>query len=128
MCDTFGVTLGQLHVKYLGIPLGTSKLRHNHCSFLIGKVQKKLQVWQWRLLSFAGKLELLRNVIYSYQYYWSTTFQLLVKTILKIERRMAIFLWKGISHSISWNKICKPKAEGGPGLRRISDSLSDQQT
>lgn len=30
---------------------------------------------------------------------------------------MINFLWKGSSHSISWNRICKPKL----GLRRNSD-------
>lgn len=87
-----GSLLTNYQLNIWGLPLVTSKLKDSHCSTLLEKVQKQLEVWQWRLLLFSGRLEYLRSIIFSYQYYWSVAFQLFMKTILKIERMIAIFL------------------------------------
>jgi len=38
-----------------------------------------------------------------------------------MEKQLANFLWKGKMHAISWNELCRPKLEGGVGIRKIQD-------
>ncbi|KAL0411763.1 UNVERIFIED_CONTAM: hypothetical protein Slati_3766000, partial [Sesamum latifolium] len=70
-----------------------------------------------------GRAQLLKSVLSSLHMYWATVF-LLPKSIIKvIEGKMRAFLWKGSSGSgyakVSWVQVCKPKEEGGLGIRSV---------
>lgn len=41
--------------------------------------------------------------------------------IKKINSICANFAWKSKVHKMNWDDICKPKQEGGLGLRKIED-------
>lgn len=43
------------------------------------------------------------------------------KTIRKIELICANFLWQGKHYKISWANICKPKGQGGLGLKKLEE-------
>ncbi|XP_059638715.1 uncharacterized protein LOC132280989 [Cornus florida] len=46
--------------KYLGLPLSFIGFRKFHCNALIDKISKKLSYWSTKLLSTAGKVELIK--------------------------------------------------------------------
>lgn len=61
--DILWVEEGELPVKYLGVPLSSNKITDRECAKLIIKIRNKLQGWSSRLLSFAGRIELVHTVI-----------------------------------------------------------------
>ncbi|GJT94359.1 hypothetical protein Tco_1089877 [Tanacetum coccineum] len=60
-------TIGSLPIKYLGVPLISSRLFKSYCSPLVDKVKMRLSNWKNKTLSFAGRLQLIKFVIGSLQ-------------------------------------------------------------
>ncbi|XP_077246062.1 uncharacterized protein LOC143885910 [Tasmannia lanceolata] len=51
---------GQFPVRYLGLPLISTRLKGSDCSPLISKIQKRIASWANKLLSRAGRIELVK--------------------------------------------------------------------
>lgn len=56
-------------VRYLGIPLISSRLTAEDCSSLLNKLTARIDFWLSKNLSFAGRLQLISSVLYSIQAY-----------------------------------------------------------
>ncbi|GJU82334.1 hypothetical protein Tco_1284699 [Tanacetum coccineum] len=115
---------GRLPVKYLGVPLISSRLIFRDCKELIEKVQHRIQDWKNKSLSAAGRLQLVQSVISSMHVYWASVFILPSRILLDIEQLMRGFLWcQGTMQrgraKVAWDVICLPKKEGGLGLRKL---------
>lgn len=72
--QVFGFPLGELPVKYLGVPLASVKLNTMHYSPLIEKISNATNKWVGKNLSFAGKVELIRSVLQGTECYWLQVF------------------------------------------------------
>ncbi|XP_043700344.1 uncharacterized protein LOC122651074 [Telopea speciosissima] len=122
---TTGFVEGSLPIKYLGVPLTSCALKANDFSELITKVEGKLTSWQARSLSFAGRLVLIKSVVMGCISYWLNVFRLPQFTVDLLERMIVRYLWKGNSstgrHKVAWSVVCRPKQEGGLGLRSLRD-------
>ncbi|KAJ1377867.1 Endonuclease/exonuclease/phosphatase superfamily [Sesbania bispinosa] len=82
--------------------------------------------WRAHNLSFAGRITLVQSVLRALPTYVMQTTMLPKAVCRALERLMRNFLWgasrdKKAWHSISWEKICKPKQLGGLGIRNIHD-------
>ncbi|KAL0315263.1 UNVERIFIED_CONTAM: putative ribonuclease H protein [Sesamum calycinum] len=120
--DYLGFQEGSLPVKYLGIPLTSSRLTIADCRPLIDKVDTRLAGWNNQILSYAGRLQLIKSVLSTLHTYWTSAF-ILPKGVLKtLEKKMRQFLWQGSAGrgnaKVAWEVISKPKEEGGLGIRR----------
>lgn len=123
--DCLGMSVEQLPVRYLGLPLFSSRMSKGLCAPLIDRVKGRLASWQKAFLSMAGRVELVRSVLTSYSIYWSSAF-LLPRSVLKeIESLFIRFLWGDKERrpwvAVSWADICVPREEGGLSLRRLVD-------
>lgn len=123
--ERFGVTQGALPVRYLGVPLMAQKMKRQDYQPLIDRINLRFTSWTARHLSFAGRLQLLKSVIYSTINFWTSIFLLPNQCLLKLEQMCNAFLWKGAPNSargakISWEVVCSAKEEGGLGLRRLT--------
>ncbi|XP_022030437.1 uncharacterized protein LOC110931348 [Helianthus annuus] len=118
---------GSLPVRYLGVPLISSRLLYKDCQVMVEKLEKRIMHWRNKLLSFAGRVQLIVSVLSSMYIFWSSVFILPNRVILELEALMRNFLWSQDSAfqkgraKVSWKAICVPKFEGGLGIRRIRD-------
>lgn len=119
--QSLGFKEGQFPIRYLGVPLLDRRLQYSDCSKLLDTLKSKITGWRNRLLSFAGRMELIKFVLYSSGTDWILAFSLPKKTIAAFNSIMSNFLWKSRIHSVSWETICRPKSEGGLGIRSMSD-------
>ncbi|KAG2321863.1 hypothetical protein Bca52824_015076 [Brassica carinata] len=88
------------------------------------RITLTLHSWTTKLLSFAGKINLITSVIYSKVIFWSAVFVLPKSFYAKIESLCAAFLWGNKSSPsrgarVSWKDVCRPKREGGLGIRLL---------
>ena len=116
---------GELPVRYLGLPLISKCLSTRDCTPLIHVVGQRLQSWKAKLLSYAGRMELIKSVLSAMHLYWTSMFELPVNVLREIDRMMMGFLWFGHGNRkcifTSWQNVCRPKEEGGLGIRRPLD-------
>lgn len=113
-------------VTYLGLPLITTKLRGSDCVPLVQKICRKFELWTCRFLSYAGRLQLIKVVLFGIQSYWTLHLFLPVRIIKEIQSLCAKFLWgsshtSSAAHKVSWKDCCLPKNEGGLGIRDMGE-------
>jgi hypothetical protein len=119
-----GLQETMLPVKYLGVPLLSSRLTHKDCIPLLERIKTRIKMWTSSSLIYAGWLQLIKSVLFSIQVYWSSIFILPCVTITKIERILAAFLWRGSSLTttgakVAWNAICYPLHERRLGVKNL---------
>ena len=122
--DSLGFKPGTLPVKYLGVPLISSRLTYQHCLPMLERIINRIKLWTAASLSYAGRLQLIKSTLFSIQVYWSSLFMLPCSIIRKIESTLAAFLWKGTSLTssgakVAWDSVCYPIKEGGLGIKKI---------
>lgn len=122
--DLFGYSMGSLPIRYLGIPIISTKLKLADCSPLIDKVSSRIASWMNRCLSFAGRLQLIISVLSSVQVYWASHLILPTKVLRIVEQKLCSFLWKGtdtnsMGAKVAWKEVCTPKKSGGLGIKDL---------
>ncbi|GJS64451.1 putative reverse transcriptase domain, reverse transcriptase zinc-binding domain protein [Tanacetum coccineum] len=115
---------GNLPVKYLGVPLISSRLLNKDCKVLVEKAKNRIEDWKNKSLSFAGRLQLCKSVISSLHVYWASVLIIPKGIIYDIQSLIRGFLWcngeyKRGKAKVAWDDICLPKCEGGLGLRSL---------
>ncbi|CAA7058008.1 unnamed protein product [Microthlaspi erraticum] len=118
----FNLEASSLPIRYLGLPLSSKKLSIGDCDPLIVQIQKKLDSWTNKFLSFAGRLTLLSSVISGIIGFWTSAFILPKKVIRRINSLSSSFLWHGrtgisTGAKVAWKLLSSPKMEGGLGIK-----------
>ena len=62
ICQTLQFSKGSLPVKYLGIPLITTQMKKRDCDELVQRIRSRILSWTSKLLSYAGRLQLIQSV------------------------------------------------------------------
>jgi len=124
ICNQFGIQPGTLPIRYLGVPLISTRLTHADCVPLIERITSRIKLWTSSSLTYAGRLQLIKSVLFSIQVYWTSLFILPRTTIKKLESIFSAFLWKGssLTHTgakVAWQSICFPLREGGLGIKSL---------
>jgi hypothetical protein len=78
--------------------------------------------WINHTLSYAGRLQLIKSILFCIQVYWSSLFIILKAIIVKITSLLLCFLWNGSDLAssgakVAWDKIYLPKEKGGLGMK-----------
>ncbi|KAL2230712.1 UNVERIFIED_CONTAM: hypothetical protein Sindi_1665600 [Sesamum indicum] len=122
MLEVLGFQEGVLPMRYLGLPLLSSRLTVADCNPLLLKIDKCIAGWEGMDLSYAV-------------YIGPSAFILPKKVTNEIEKRLRTFLWKGTTNSgyakVAWKGLCRPKDEGGLGIQRycyLESHINDQET
>ena len=69
-----GFKCGKFPVRYLGVPLVTRSLIDKDYNPLIDRITARINHWAAKLLSYAGRYQLIQTVIYNIQDYWCRHF------------------------------------------------------
>ncbi|CAL1356409.1 unnamed protein product [Linum trigynum] len=93
MANRAGYKLGELLVRYLGVPLIPDKLTIKACRPLIDKITNKIKGWGAKTLRYAGKVQLVLSFLYSLAQLWMAIFILPKVVIKEIEKMCSDFLW-----------------------------------
>nr|GEU41753.1 hypothetical protein [Tanacetum cinerariifolium] len=84
---------GKLPVKYLGVPLISSRLLSRDCKILVERVLNKIGDWKNKSLSFAGRLQLCKSILASIQVFWASVLVLHKGIVQDIQQHICCFLW-----------------------------------
>ncbi|GJU61513.1 hypothetical protein Tco_1243348 [Tanacetum coccineum] len=84
---------GKLPVKYLGVPLVSSRLIYRDCKELVEKVKSRINDWKNKFLSFASRVQLVNSVLASMHIYWASVFIIPSRILLDLEQLMRGFIW-----------------------------------
>lgn len=110
----------QLPLTYLGVPIFNGKMKVVFFEHIIEKIRRKLAGWNARLLSFVGRITLIKAVLSNIPIYTLAN-SLMPKGVLRrIDSHLANFLWNAQgerrAHWVKWASICTPIEEGGLGI------------
>ena len=83
--EEFQFTKGDLPFKFLGVPLSDKKLSTIQFQPLVKKILDRINSWTSKLLSYAGRVQLIKSVLFSIQTYWCQVFLLPQKRIKMIQ-------------------------------------------
>lgn len=79
--------------KYLGVPLHYAKLKREDIQPVVDKIIKRVAGWKGRLLSYGGKLTLLKACLASIPIYLMSVIKFLKWATETINSQMAHFFW-----------------------------------
>ncbi|XP_048605373.1 uncharacterized protein LOC106386312 [Brassica napus] len=92
---SLGFTLGSMPFRYLGLPLMHRKLRISEYRPLLVKISGHFTAWSSKKLSYAGRAELIKSVIYGNINLWTSAFVLPKGCLQQIQSLCSRFLWTG---------------------------------
>ena len=121
LANILSCRVGNLPMKYLGMPLGTS---FKTTSIWNPILEKKLSGWKRLYLSKGGRLSLLKSTLSSLPTYFLSLFTIPIAMAARLERIQRNFLW-GLSEGsfkyplVAWYKVCSPIEMGGLGIRNV---------
>ncbi|KAH0735285.1 hypothetical protein KY285_010992 [Solanum tuberosum] len=117
-----GFSLGTPPIKYLGLPLTSKKWTKMECQQLVDKIIARIQSAYAKLLSYAGRLQIVMAVLFSIYNFWGAVFILPQSVLKEIDRKCREFLWNAAEGKrkvalVAWDKVCVPKKFGGLNIK-----------
>ncbi|KAL4577516.1 hypothetical protein LXL04_013625 [Taraxacum kok-saghyz] len=116
-----GCVVDSLPFKYLGVPVGANMSRKKHWLPVIERVQNRLSTWKSKMLSFGGRLTLVKSVLGSLPTFYLSIFKAPRTVIDTLERLRRRLLWGGSEERnkinwVAWKVVLGPKDKGGLGV------------
>jgi len=102
---------------YLGFLVGGNHRKIEFWKGMVQKIKKKLSKWRGKILSFGGKVVLIKLVITSLPLFYHSLFKIPIEVMKEIKSIKMDFLW-GWGHDhrkitwVNWDKLSKPNHEG----------------
>ncbi|OMO57964.1 reverse transcriptase [Corchorus capsularis] len=108
--------------KYLGMPILIGRAKRIELEVIRDRLIKRVQGWQGKLLSIAGKAVLIQAVAQAIPTYLMSCFKFPKTFLHELNMVMARFWWgdtklKWRIHWKSWDDLCISKLDGGLGFR-----------
>ncbi|KAJ0702066.1 putative RNA-directed DNA polymerase [Helianthus annuus] len=124
MADIVGCMPESIPFKYLGLKVGANMNRVSNWRPVFEIFESRLALWKSSLLSFGGRITLVRSVLVSLPSYYFSLYKAPVKVIRDLESLIRKFIWGGSSenkktHWVAWDIVSLPKKSGGLGICKL---------
>ncbi|WVZ69500.1 hypothetical protein U9M48_018274 [Paspalum notatum var. saurae] len=112
-------------LKYLGLPLSSTRLKRLDFQPLVDKISSKLNGWNGKNLSAAGRLTLVKVVLTSQVIYVLLALKPPKEVMKLIDSKRKQFLWAGTERltggkcKVSWTRAARPKKFGGLSILHL---------
>ncbi|OIT27665.1 putative ribonuclease h protein, partial [Nicotiana attenuata] len=108
---------------YLGFPMLNNYPRHKDYQPLLDKMRARLNNWNARWLSMAGRCTLITSTLNTLPNHLMQISLLPTKTLQEIDKIQRDFLWgttreKRKIHLIGWSTVTNTKLNGGLGIKK----------
>jgi hypothetical protein len=96
-----------------------------HLQYIQDRAKGKIAGWQGKLITIAGRKELIRSVISSLPVYLLTAIKPPKKFFKELDKLRRRFLWAGDDQltggkcKVAWPKVCTPTEKGGLGIKDL---------
>lgn len=122
----FACPIGNLPIKYLGVPLHYENLSRDDIQPLVDKMLKKIASWRGKLLSNAAKVVLIRACLTSIPIYLMSFIKFPKWAIKILNTHLANCLWNDNAgghkiHLVNWESVAMLKEYGGLGIPNMRD-------
>ncbi|KAK2454307.1 hypothetical protein QL285_001883 [Trifolium repens] len=123
-CGFLNCKRGVIPFSYLGLPVGANPRRCATWEPLLDQLRKRLLSWGNRYVSLGGRIVILNSVLNAIPIFYLSFMKLPAMVLKKIVRIQREFLWGGLKGGrricwVSWKEICKPRNQGGLGVREV---------
>jgi hypothetical protein len=123
-CNFLNCKYGEIPFVYLGLPVGENPCRCSTWDPLIDQLRNRFRSWGNRYVSLGGRILIINSVFNAIPIFYLSFMKaptLVLKKIVRIQRE---FLWGGLKGGrklcwVSWKEICKPRSQGGLGVREV---------
>ncbi|XP_071719506.1 uncharacterized protein [Rutidosis leptorrhynchoides] len=131
LAGNLGCRPDKLPFTFLGLPVGKNMNRIDSWDPILNKFKSKLATWKVNLLSFGGRLTLIKSVLGALGTYYFSMFKAPKGVLKSFESIRAKFFW-GCSNDtkkvqwVKWSDVCRGKDKGGLGvipLKNLNNSL-----
>ncbi|KAL3676811.1 hypothetical protein R1sor_026759 [Riccia sorocarpa] len=116
-------------IRYLGHSIGRNVKETQKCDYILGKLQRRLGSWTYRMLSFAGRMIVMKHILKAMPNLFFTCLTLNQKALDRLEAVSRKFLW-GLNASggnkiplIAWNELGKAKNDGARNRKHWSATM-----
>lgn len=119
-----GISKEALNERYLGMPIHVGHSRTKTFRQIIDRILQRISGWQEKMLSRAGKELLIKVVAQAIPTLTMSCFDLTKSIDEQISTTVCKYWWSQQDksnkiHWLSWEKLTKPKGDGGLGFRDI---------
>lgn len=123
LLSSLGFQIGRVSVKYLEVPLISSRLSISDCAHILDKVKQRISSWANRFLSFDGRALLIKSILFHLQVYWSSICIFPQVVVNDVENLCRNFILSGQYENnclcpVAWLDICVPRREGGLAFKK----------
>jgi hypothetical protein len=110
--------------KYLGLPVPEGRMKKGKFKSSKGKFSKHVSDWCEKYMSSGAKEILIKSILQSVSTYAMGVYKFPMGLLDELEQIIRNFWWgdeqnKKRMHWMSWDKVTRPKAQGGIGFRNL---------
>jgi hypothetical protein len=115
---------GSIPFKYLGLPVGANPRRLSTWEPMLNVIRSRLGSWGNKYVSLGGRIVLINAVLNAIPIFYLSYMKMPTKVWKELVRIQRVFLWAGLANTnktcwVKWEVICRPKKEGGLGVRNL---------
>ncbi|KAH0646400.1 hypothetical protein KY289_025082 [Solanum tuberosum] len=118
LLEITGFTLGQLPIRYLGLPLSSKKWTRVDCQQLMMKITNQTNTRYSKLLSYDARIQVVTAVLFSIHSFWWSVFILPKSILMEVDKICKNYIWGSNEEKrkvllVAWRKFVVQKSSEG---------------